>query len=170
MVLTPTNLIKNLFKDENMLTCEPQYSVMSLDRDLKELRTPVSKENRDSYQSRVGSLFYLSAKMRPDLSLIASTFGYQAAKQTDVQLKGVESLFQYLNGTCDAGLHLNLGDYAQLSALVNPNWYDYSSGKRRRQNCMLIRYCDTISCNVSTVQKCLSLTWTEAVYMALSES
>lgn len=76
---------------------------------------------------------------------------------------------RYLNGSKENKLILKPGEDNQLSASIDSNWGSKPSEGSRSRNGIIIRYGNALIYATSSLQECVSISSTEAEYVALSE-
>lgn len=121
---------------------------------------------KEDFQSLVGALLYIAVNTRPDIAISASILGRKVSHPTESDWTEAKRTLRYLYTTAD--LKLRLGDEGPLEAYVDADW----AGDRvdRKSNTgFVFRLGGPISWTARK-QQCVTLSSTEAEYVALSEA
>ena len=82
---------------------------------------------------------------------------------------GVIKLLKYLKFTSSYGLKLKPGSSTSLSAYVDANWAGEPGSGRRSRTGIIIYYGAAVIYYSTTLHKCVTLSSTEAEFVAMSE-
>ena len=128
-----------------------------------------AKPTSAPYREAIGCLMYLAVATRPDLAFsvnYASRFLEQPSEQ---QWTLVKRIFRYLKGSTDKGIVYKTGEAGVLHVYSDA---DYASdpATRRSVSGMVSLYSGGAVSWASQRQKCVSLSTTQAEYIAASEA
>lgn len=116
------------------------------------------------------SLPHLAIKKRPDIALSASIFGQFVESTTQIHVKAAFKVPRYLRGTRSYTLNLTPAISTQLNLHTAVNWgLDISPQKNNRTG-TIIRYVNAPTFWTSQSQAGVSLSTSEAEYMAFSNA
>jgi hypothetical protein len=82
----------------------------------------VDDEQKNLYQSKVGSLTYGMQGTRPDIAYAVSLFSRFLAKPTKSHVKALQGVFRYLTKTLELGIVYNRHDKKGLHAYTDADW------------------------------------------------
>jgi len=122
------------------------------------------------YRSVIGSLLYMATHTRPDIAVVTSMLARHVENPSRKHQKAVIKVVKYLKLKPDLGLKLCAGGGNQLSAYVDANWGGEPGSNRRSRSGIVLFYGNAAIHFTSTLQKCVTLSSTEAEYVALSEA
>lgn len=137
-----------------------------------DLSTP-SEEAADEgfgYRSIIGSLLYIATHTRPDIAVATSMLARHVEYPSKKHQEAVMKVVKYLKQTCRYGLKLAAGDGDQLSAHVDANWAGEPGAGRRSRTGIVVFYGSSAIHLTTALQKGITLSSTEAEYVALSEA
>ncbi|XP_065082125.1 uncharacterized protein LOC135704599 [Ochlerotatus camptorhynchus] len=119
----------------------------------------------DEFQSLVGALLYIAVNTRPDIAISASILGRKVSRPTEADWTEAKRTLRYLQSTVDRSLRL--GSSGPLEAYVDTDW---AGDKTDRKSNTGFVFClgGPISW-AARKQPCVTLSSTEAKYVALSE-
>jgi hypothetical protein len=124
-------------------------------------------ENPEIYQSLIGSLLYTAVNTRPDISISVSILGRRVVNPSNADWAEAKRILKYLKSTIDIKLILKPSNN-YLKCFVDADWANDSTDRKSNTGflCMLgeslITWC-------SRKQQCVSLSSTEAEFIALAE-
>lgn len=117
-------------------------------------------------QSLVGALLYVAVNTRPDIAISASILGRKVSNPSQTDWTEAERTLRYLKSTAD--LNLELGGTGQLGACVDADWV--GDHQDRKSNSGLIFHLGGPISWAARKQQCVTLSSTEAEYVALSDA
>ena len=156
---------------KNMELVECRGAIVPCDPSV-DMSTP-SEEAADKgfpYRSVIGSLLYIATHTRPDIAVAASMLARIVEKPSMKHQKAAIKVVKYLKAAPKLGLKLSAGKGDQLSAYVDANWAGEPGAKRRSRTGIVIFYGEAAVYYTTVLQKGVTLSSTEAEYVALSES
>ena len=125
--------------------------------------------NNDQYRRIIGSLLYLAVNSRPDIAAATSILSRKVSCPTALDLCEAKRTLRYLKQTVDHKLKLGDGCVAGLTGYVDADWGgDKADGKS--MSGVIFKYNGAAVSWMSRKQNCVSLSSTEAEYIALSEA
>lgn len=122
------------------------------------------------YRRVVGVLLYIATHTRPDIALVTSMLARHVENPSMKHQQAVIKTVKYLNTTKDHGIILKPSSSTQLRAHADANWAGEPGAGRRSRSGVVIYYGSAVIYYRSSLQKCVTLSSTEAEYVALSES
>lgn len=126
-------------------------------------------ENNDKYQELIGCLIYLSVNSRPDISAAVSILSQHVSQPTEQDWTELKRLIKYIKGTRDMKLKLGSNRSENLIGYVDADWAQ-NRVDRKSNSGYVFKYnggCVSWCCRK---QQCVSLSSTEAEYIALAEA
>lgn len=123
--------------------------------------------DRTHYQSIIGSLMYASIRTRPDLTHAVTFLSQFSSCPTEVHLKAAKRVLRYLNGTKDYKLHFPCGQKLDLNGYSDSSYASNLTDRKSLSGYIFQLGGSPISWR-SRKQKSVSVSTTEAEYMALS--
>ncbi|XP_049808956.1 uncharacterized protein LOC126252133 [Schistocerca nitens] len=152
-----------LLKRFSMIDCETvkTYIVTKLDF----INEKETNTDNVSYQALIGSLLYLSAITRHDISFSGSQFNNSCTEKHWICAKRI---LKYLKETKNYFLKFRKGDL-ELCGNVDADWANFSSD-RKSYSGFVFKLCVSIVSWQSVKQKTVALSSTEAAYMVLSKA
>lgn len=130
-------------------------------------------EHNDVYRQAIGSLLFLVCNTRPDIAVAVSILGRKVTRPSQSDWTEVKRIFRYLKGTKDYRLKLGEADQQldkpNLIAFTDADWGNDPIDRKSNSGYVFKLYGGTISWT-SHKQNCVTLSSTEAEYIALSES
>ena len=121
------------------------------------------------YRALIGSLLYLSTRTRPDLAVGCSILGQHCEHPSEVHIRGVKRMLQYLKCTQEQGYYMRPGTSTALSAYADASFAGEKGVSRRSRSGYAIFYGNALIAYKSILQRCVATSSTEAEYIALSE-
>ncbi|XP_073221539.1 secreted RxLR effector protein 161-like [Cicer arietinum] len=82
--------------------------------------------NKDRYQSPVGKLIYLT-HTRPNIGFVVSMESHYTTSPTEVHMKVVNRILQYLKGTPGRSLHFKKNSNRGIEVYTDSDWVGYTS-------------------------------------------
>ena len=82
----------------------------------------VNDDEKNLYQSKVGSLTYGMQGTRPDIAYAVSLFSRFLAKPTKSHVKALQGVFRYIVKTLSLGIVYNRRDTRNLHAYTDADW------------------------------------------------
>lgn len=120
----------------------------------------------EEFQRLVGALLYIALNTRPDIAIAASILGRKVSCPTEADWTEAKRTLRYLYTTAD--IKLKLGNEGPLETYVDADWA--GDRKDRKSNTgFVFRLGGPISW-AARKQQCVTLSSTEAEYVALSEA
>ena len=121
---------------------------------------------KDDYQSLVGALLYVAVNTRPDIAISASILGRKVSKPSQADWTEAKRTLRYLKAT--ENLKLELGGPGSLGAYVDADWAGDHQDRKSNSGFVFnlggpISWC-------ARKQQCVTLSSTEAEYVAMSEA
>ncbi|KXJ79475.1 hypothetical protein RP20_CCG000827 [Aedes albopictus] len=120
----------------------------------------------DEFQSLVGALLYIAVNTRPDIAISASILGRKVSRPTEADWTEAKRTLRYLKST--ATLSLRLGSSGPLEAYVDADWAG-DKADRKSNTGFVFSLGGSVSW-AARKQPCVTLSSTEAEYVALSEA
>ena len=149
---------------------DAKFSKYPLDPGYEKIICKEKLENNKEYQKLIGMLLYISTNTRPDISASVSILSQKIKDPTKNDLNEVKRLIKYLKGTKELKLRLsNINGYLSLHAYSDANWAENRTNRKSNSGYICMVNGGTISWACRR-QDCVSLSSTEAEYIALSES
>lgn len=120
------------------------------------------------YQSLIGALLYIAVNTRPDIAISTSILGRRVTKPTTADWNEAKRVLRYLKGTENYELHLGGGDNLQVECFVDADWAG-EVDNRKSNTGYIFKFGGGLVGWGSRKQTCVSLSSTEAEYIALAE-
>ena len=128
-------------------------------------------EDNTEYQKMIGMLLYIATNTRPDISASVSMLSQKIKKPSRNDLNEVKRVIRYLKGTKELRLKVSDKDkeIKELYGYSDANWAENKVDRKSNSGyiCMLNGGTVSWACRK---QDCVSLSSTEAEYIALSET
>ena len=121
------------------------------------------------YRSLIGSLLYIATHTRPDISVVVSMLASHVEAPKKKHQVGLIKLMKYLKSTSSYGLKLKPRSSTSLSAYVDANWAGERGSCRRSRTGIIIYYGNAVIHYSTSLQRCVTLSSTEAEFVAMSE-
>ena len=113
----------------------------------------------------VGSLIWVGGMTRPDIANAVRAVARQAHDPAERHWRAVCKVISYLNGTTKLGLVFSKGGGLKLSVYVDADYADKANANDRRS----VSGIAVIAVNSSTTQDCVTLSTSEAEYVAMAQ-
>jgi hypothetical protein len=120
-VLSQRQYLLNVLQRFGMEYCEPCATLCVPKKTMDEASTDMSYTTF-SFREAVGSLLYLAAHTRPDISLTVGMLGRAMVAPSAQDVVAVKRLMRYLSGTRDYGLLLSGTGESTLIAYSDADW------------------------------------------------
>lgn len=104
--------------------------------------------DKDSYQSLVGKLIYLT-HTRPDIGFFVNMTSRYMTSPTEVHMKAVNRILQYLKGTPGKSLHFKKNSNRGIEVYTDSNWTGYTSDRNSTTG-----YCSFGTITIDHVPSC----------------
>ncbi|XP_062716978.1 uncharacterized protein LOC134292156 [Aedes albopictus] len=128
---------------------------------------PAWISERERYQSLVGALLYVAVGTRPDIAIAASILGRKVSQPSEADWIEAKRTLRYLTTTAD--LKLEFGGTGELEGFVDADWPG-DKADRQYNSGFMFKLGDGAISWAARKQQCVSLSSTEAEYVALSEA
>lgn len=126
--------------------------------------------NNDLYRKAIGCLLYLAINTRPDIAASVSILAQKVEQPTKGDWTEIKRLIGYLNGTKYLKLKLgHIKNTEQLIGYADANWAENRKDRKSNSGFIFKLFGATISWSCRK-QTCVSLSSTEAEFIALSEA
>jgi hypothetical protein len=164
-VLNQTLYINKLLERFNLT--EAKISKIPMDPGYLQQKEEEVFSNKDIYQSLIGGLLYVSVNTRPDIAVTASILGRKVTNPSVADWTEAKRVLKYLKGTKDFGLFLEPNEII-LECYVDSDWAG-DIRDRKSNSGYLFKLGNSLIEWKSRKQQCVSLSSTEAEYIALAE-
>lgn len=125
----------------------------------------------DEYQKLIGILLYIATNTRPDISASVAILSQKNKNPSRTDLNEVKRVIRYLKGT--KGLKLKISSVEnqseKLHSYCDANWVENRKDRKSNSGYICLLNGGTISL-VYRKQECVSLSLTEAEYVACAEA
>ena len=169
VTLIQSKYAEALVKNMGLVNCNGSLIPCDTSIDL----STASEEAADKdfpYRSIVGSLLYIATHTRPDIAVATSILARYVDSPSKKHQKAATKVVKYLKETPELGLKLAAGDGNQLVAYVDANWAGEPGAGRRSRTGIVLFYGKAAVYYTTALQKGVTLSSTEAEYIALSEA
>lgn len=122
----------------------------------------------DKYRAAIGCLLYIATNTRPDVSAAVAILSQKVVSPTQSDWNQVKKLIRYLKGSSHLRLKLGSSDKAVLIGYADASWGE-DRETRKSNSGFIFLFNGAISWSCKR-QDCVSLSSTEAEYIALSEA
>lgn len=157
--------IEKIIKNFNMEHCKPISTPMEPGLDLSKIE---EKENTNKpYRELIGSLMYLMLCTRPDISYAVGYLSRFQSCSTDAHWEYLKRILRYLQLTKEMKLVFGNNKNDEIIGYVDSDWASDKTDRKSTTGYVLKLYGSTILWG-SKKQNCVSLSSTEAEYIALS--
>lgn len=163
--LSQTNYIEEILDTFNMTECKPKYTVLPSDDDECSEAESFDKE---TYQSAIGSLLYLSSNTRPDISFAVGLLSRKCNNPDDHDWKKVKHLLRYLKATKSYRLYFNKNDDI-LKVYCDSDWGG-DKLTRKSVNGFVVVMAGGACSWLSKKQNLIARSTMEAEYVCMSET
>jgi transposase InsO family protein len=173
LFLSQEEYIKKILSRFGMSSAKPIDTPTATNNKLV-MYAPQSEEEKEymsrvPYASAVGSLMYAMVCTRPDLAYAVSVVSRFMAKPGKEHWQAVKRIFRYLRGTSDVGLIYG-NDTQCLVTGYSDSDYAGDVDSRRSMTGYVFTLGDSVVSWKATLQPTVTLSTTEAEYMALTEA
>jgi Reverse transcriptase (RNA-dependent DNA polymerase) len=120
-VLSQRQYLLNVIQRFGMEDCKPCATPRVPKKTIDEARTDMSCTTFP-FRKAIGSLLYLAARTRPDISFTVEILGRAMVAQSAKDFVAVKRLMRYLSGTRDYGLVLDVTGESKPIAYSNADW------------------------------------------------
>ena len=174
LFLSQKGYIEKVLSRFGMANAKPIDTPSAANAHLSTAFAPKSSDEKEymehiPYASAVGSLMYAMVCTRPDLAHAVSVVSRYMADPGKEHWQAVKRIFRYLRGTSDIGLHYGANSQCVISGYSDS---DYAGDVDSRRS--MTGYVFTLGGSVvswrATLQPTVTLSTTEAEYMALTEA
>ncbi|OAE27396.1 hypothetical protein AXG93_2015s1240 [Marchantia polymorpha subsp. ruderalis] len=173
LFLSPEGYIKKMLSRFGMSLAKPIDTPIASNYKLEmySVQTEEEKEymSRVSYASAVGSLMYATVYTRTDLAFAGSVVSQYMIKPQKEHWQALKRIFRYLRGTSDIGLCYR-NDTQCLVASYSASDYAGDVDSRRSMTGYVFTLGGFVISWKATLQPTVTLSTTEAEYMALTEA
>ena len=121
------------------------------------------------YREAVGSLMYLMCMTRPDTAEAVGAVARHVSNPTQQHFMAVKRIFRYLRGTSKFGLTFGPSSDHELAVYSDSDWAGDPNNRRSTSGMVAMLTGDVVAFS-SRQQRCVTLSSSEAEYVALSES
>ena len=166
-LLSQKNYIDKIVEDCGL--SDGKASKYPLDTGYDKLACDELLSNSKIYQKIIGQLLYLSTNTRPDISASVSILSQRMCKPRKIDLNEVKRVVRYLKGTRNYKLKLSSSNCEHgIVAYTDANWAESRVDRKSNSGYIFMLNGGTVSW-CCRKQECVSLSSTEAEYIALSE-
>ena len=125
--------------------------------------------DKETYQSAVGSLLYLSTRTRPDITFAVNNIARFSSNPTTQHWTAVKRIFRYLKGTIHLGLLYERNGLKKLIGYSDADWGGDCNDHKSTSGYLFLVGGTAVSWR-SNKQTCVALSTAEAEYMALASA
>ena len=131
-------------------------------------REETEAETEEPFREAVGSLMWVANMTRPDILNAVREVARHSHSPSDAHWKAVNQILRYLKGTSGLGLTFRKGASTDLITFADA---DYARNKEHRRSVSggVIMYLGAAIAYISRTQRCVSLSSTEAEYIAMGD-
>ncbi|KAJ4715506.1 Retrovirus-related Pol polyprotein from transposon TNT 1-94 [Melia azedarach] len=174
LFLSQKGYIQKILSRFGMSTAKPIDTPSAANAHLSVAFAPKSVEEKEymsrvPYASVVGSLMYAMVCTRPDLAQSVSVISRFMSELGKEHWQAVKRIFRYLKGTFDVGL-IYRGDTQCLVTGFSNSDYAGDIDSRRSMTSYVFTFSTSVVSWKATLQPTVTLSTTEAEYMALTEA
>ena len=149
---------------------DARISKIPLDTGYDKLQDEEKLKDNHEYRKLIGMLLYISTNSRPDIAASVSILSQKVSNPSKLDLNEVKRLIRYLKGTRDMKLKIsNVDEELKLEAYSDANWAENRIDRKSNSGYVCFLGGGTISW-ACRKQSCVSLSSTEAEYIALAET
>jgi hypothetical protein len=167
--ISQSRYIDEVVKDTGLE--DAKGSKLPLDQGYEKFPEENVLDDNKEYQRIIGMLLYISTNTRPDIAASVSILSQRIKAPRKADLNEVKRVIRYLKATKDLKLQLNDNSCAnkELQAYADANWAESRSDRKSNTGFICQLNGGTVSWACRR-QSCVSLSSTEAEYVALSET
>lgn len=166
-MMNQRNYINKIIADCGLT--DAKVSKIPLDVGYEKLECDKMLEDNNIYQKMIGQLLYVSINTRPDISASVSILSQRVSNPRQADLIEIKRIMRYLKGTSNLKLRLSSNDKEQnLIGYTDANWAESKLDRKSNSGYIFMMYGGTVSW-ACRKQVCVSLSSTEAEYIALCE-
>ena len=161
---------KNILQKFGMENAKPISTPVAVNTKLT-LKTEDSEYfDKETYQSAVGSLLYLSTRTRPDITFAVNNIARFSSNPTTQHWTAVKRIFRYLKGTIHLGLLYERNGLKKLIiGYSDADWGGDCNDHKSTSGYLFLVGGTAVSWR-SNKQTCVALSTAEAEYMALASA
>ena len=149
---------------------DSKFSKYPLDPGYEKLVSTEKLGDNKEYQKLIGMLLYISTNTRPDISASVSILSQKIKDPTKIDLNEVKRIIKYLKGTKNLKLRLsNKAGNLSLHGYSDANWAENKVNRKSNSGYICLVNGGTVNWACRR-QDCVSLSSTEAEYIALAET
>ena len=167
--LSQSNYIEKILIKHGMQACNPTLTAadphIGLEKGSRDFKA--GQEEKQGYQSAVGSLIYAMLGTRPDIAYAVAKVSQHSTNPNQMHWTAVKRIFRYQAGTIDHGLYYGIPGSRIGGSFTDANWGSGEDRKSIGGYAFLINGAG-VSWN-SKKQSTVALLSTEAEYMALTQ-
>lgn len=168
--LCQSDYIKKIAHDFGLSNAKPVNTPMDQNYE-KSVSTNLLQDN-SKYRQLIGRLLYISVNTRPDIAASVSILAQKVSTPSQEDWTQLKRVVKYLKSTADMKLKLsNIGiqENSALHAYVDANWAEDRTTRKSNSGYVFLLNGAVVSwcCRKQT---CVSLSSTEAEYVALAEA
>ncbi len=160
---------RELLKKFKMEESKPMSTPVEIGSNLVKASNEDDLFDKETYQSAVGSLLYLSTRTRPDIAYSVSSAARFSAKPTKEHWTAVKRIFRYLNGTVNLGLVYSKDKEQECQGYSDADWAG-DLGDRKSTSGYIFKLSGGAISWRSKKQSCVALSTAEAEYIALASA
>lgn len=164
--LNQRSYINKVLEKFNMIDCKVSKIPMDVGY-VSQKEESEDFENLEVYQSLIGCLLYISTNTRPDIAIATSILGRKVTKPTRMDWNEAKRVLRYLKGTINHGLYLQPNGF-DIEVYVDSDWAG-DAIDRKSNSGYIFKFGNSLIEWKSHKQQCVSLSSTEAEYIALAE-
>lgn len=113
---------------------------------------------------------YIANRTRPDLLVATSGLASNLHAPERLYMVAVKGIIRYLIRTKGKRLVLKPGGNEQLTAYADSSWGNAYERERRSRTGMIVKFGNAVIVAATNLKICMSLSFSEAEYVALTES
>eukprot|EP00968_Pinguiococcus_pyrenoidosus_P023961 scaffold4127_cov386-Pinguiococcus_pyrenoidosus.AAC.1 len=129
VIVSQTHYIHSILKKYGFTQARGKPTPM--DSTIRSVPDPSTSSFNEVYQEQCGSLLYLAVTSRPDLLYTVRFLCTRMTNPSDVHLRTIRRLFQYLAASADLELIYHGGDCLDVTVYCDSDWASGLNGKRR---------------------------------------
>ena len=161
----PSYVDKLLFKFQ-LSDCKAVSTPAATDVKLVKSSDDEERCDKETYQSAIGNLLYLSSQTRPDITYAVSSVSRFCSDPSKTHWMAVKRIIRYLKGTRNYGLYYTK-DKSVMSGYSDADWAGDNEDRRSTSGYVFVMCGAAVSWR-SKKQPCVALSTAEAEYIALA--